>query len=468
MPRRFPLICALVGLLACGDDDGAPAGALDASIEAAADGVGVGTPFFGRCDYTNAFAMSAECREYAGTWTREQAEADCAAVFLGASGELAEGPCATDMAVGRCIVGDTAADGYVTVSMGDASACSGARTGCEGFAGGTFEPSDVCGSSCEASGPIGEPFVQPFVECRDAIDGEPAGGTDGQVCTPTIISGSTEPGRRFADYADCSVVRRQRPYYAEAVEVENDPEDPRLGDESYMQELAWLREEAEASACICCHTTTETPEGAALWNTEAGDLWIDTLSNEALAMFAGFTDSGGFGFLPTEENNGFDRSQTGLPTTDRARLVAFMTRELERRGVSPEVAAELEPFAPFFRDLIEFVPEPCDDGLGIDEDGVLQWTGGGARYIYVLEADSASPGTPPNWDEPEGTLWLISVPPDAQAMSCGAAYGELPDGAVQRIPASGSAPALVSGETYYLHVQRDVVQPITRCTFVAP
>ena len=31
---------------------------------------------------------------------------------------------------------------------------------------------------------------------------------------------------------------------------------------------------------------------------------------------AGFTPSGSFGFLPVEENNGFDRSTTGLPTTD--------------------------------------------------------------------------------------------------------------------------------------------------------
>jgi hypothetical protein len=47
-------------------------------------------------------------------------------------------------------------------------------------------------------------------------------------------------------------------------------------------------------------------------------------------------------------------------------------------------------------------------------------------------------------------------------------YGELPAGSIQRIPASGAAPALVSGRTYYLYVERDVIQPITRCTFVAP
>ena len=47
-------------------------------------------------------------------------------------------------------------------------------------------------------------------------------------------------------------------------------------------------------------------------------------------------------------------------------------------------------------------------------------------------------------------------------------YGELPQGAVQRIPETGAAPTLVPGETYFLDVQRDIGLPITRCLFVAP
>jgi hypothetical protein len=53
-------------------------------------------------------------------------------------------------------------------------------------------------------------------------------------------------------------------------------------------------------------------------------------------------------------------------------------------------------------------------------------------------------------------------------MACGTAYGTLPAGAVQRVPATGAPAPLVSGRTYYLHVPRDIVQPIVRCTFVAP
>ncbi|MEZ4462967.1 MAG: hypothetical protein R3F43_00245 [bacterium] len=46
---------------------------------------------------------------------------------------------------------------------------------------------------------------------------------------------------------------------------------------------------------------------------------------------------------------------------------------------------------------------------------------------------------PPNLDVPEGTRWLIDVPSDARALACGMAYGEVPEGARQRVPADGVA-----------------------------
>ena len=45
-------------------------------------------------------------------------------------------------------------------------------------------------------------------------------------------------------------------------------------------------------------------------------------------------------------------------------------------------------------------------------------------------------------------------------------YSEIPEGARQMVPAEGEAPALVSGETYYLVALKDLVQPLARCTFV--
>lgn len=461
----------LVSLLAlssaaCGDDDVATdAGPLP---DAATDTGSVGG-FQGACVYTNTFSNEEDCREYTGTaWTMESAATDCETAWLGQPGVLSSGACSLANEIGRCDIGDIAVDGYVIVSSGDSSACGAAEVACTGFAGGTFVGAASC-SSCTPSDEIGQPFIPAFENCQAPLEGEEPGmSEDGEVCTWTIISASTEPGRRYADYADCDIVRTQRPYYAQSAGVEADPADPRLDDAEFMAEVEWLRGEAESSACTCCHTGSETPEGAAIWDTEGGDIWTDTISDEALAMLGGYTDSAAFGFLPTEENNGFDRSTTGLPTTDRPRLRAFVEAELGRRDITPEAAEELEPFAPFFRELIEYEPEACEDGVGIDEDGMLTWVGGGARYIHVLAADAQSPGTPPNWDLPEGTIWAFSVPPDEMEMGCGIAYGELPDAAIQRVPESGAPPALVSGESYYLYVQRDIVLPIARCLFTAP
>ncbi len=460
--------------MACGGDDdaltdaGTDTGA-DTGMDASEDAPPGDPSFVASCVYENPFSMEQDCKEYRGPgWSMASAEADCGDVFLGAAGTFAVGECDLPSEVGRCTVGEPGtAEGYVLVNSGDPGSCGAAGSACEGFLGGTFVAAPEC-SSCEPSETEGQPFIPWFQDCREPLDDTPGLSADGQVCTPTIISGSTEPGRHFADYADCDVVRAQRPYYAAPSTVEMDPEDPRLDDEEYMAELEWLTSQAESSACVCCHSASRTPEGPAVWDTEAGPLWIDTVSDEALAMLGGYTDSAAFGFLPADESNGFDRSTTGLPTTDRDRMLAFFDRELERRGLSREDAEAQPPFAPFFRELIEFEPEACPEGIGMDEDGSIRWTGGGARYVHILEPGSQAPGVQPNWDMPEGTLWHIRMDPEAQAMGCGMSYGELPENAIQVIPEEGDAPALVSGQQYFLYVQRDIAQPIARCLFTAP
>lgn len=465
---RTSLAWLVIGLsfsLACGDDDAADG---DGTVDAGPPG---DPAFFARCAYVNGFAEADECREYAGPgWNADTVAAECANVFLGMAGELAIGErCVYPNEIGRCVVGDPDAEGYVIVHTGEPGACGGAQSGCETFAGGTFLPSDDC-SGCTATGDEGPGAIVPTEpDCRAPLAGSPPGLSAGEVCTPTLISASTEPGRRFADYADCDVVRTQRPYYSMPPEGETDPSDPRLDDAAYLEEVAWVRAQAEASACVCCHSDADTPSGPALWNIDAGDLWIDTVSDEALAMFAGFTPSASFGFLPVEENNGFDRSTTGLPTTDVPRLQAFAETELARRGLTRAEAEALDPFAPQFQELIDHEPEPCEDGIGLDDSGTLQWSGGAARYLWVLEPGSASPGVPPNWDLPDGTLWALKAESESPPMSCGMTYGAVVDGTTQRVPADGSEPpALTSGETYYLAVMRDLAQPITRCLFIAP
>ncbi len=178
-----------------------------------------------------------------------------------------------------------------------------------------------------------------------------------------------------------------------------------------------------ASACVCCHSTEVSPRGPSGWYMEA-PVWTDTVPDAGLAMLAGWVDSASFGAFPPEENNGFDRHTTGLPTTDIPRMQAFLESLLRERGVTREEAAALTPFGgPIYTQSI-FEPSACAGEEGVRASGEVIWSG--------------------------------------------LRYGEPAPGTVQRIPAEGAAPALVSGERYYLYVLRDIGVPITRCLFTAP
>ncbi|MCA9544789.1 MAG: hypothetical protein KC613_10380, partial [Myxococcales bacterium] len=482
-------VLAALSLLACDDGDGAasPSGGADAAAAAdqgSAPDAAVSAPadagtepdaappsgdVVGRCQYVNRFSQGEECKAYVGAaWTAESAAADCEAVFLNQPGTFEAGvPCGYEAELGSCAVGDMAADGYVLVSAGnDPADCGLSQTGCETFAGGSFTPAGVCMADDRCPEPeptVGPVFVQPYTDCRPPLEGEPPGaGPDGQVCTPVIVSGCTEPGRRYADYASCADVITQRPYSAYGEVPQVDPEDPRLADEGYLGELAWVKTEMEACACACCHTTSDTPNGFSLWDTEAGPLWIDTIPDTGLAMLAGWVGSDAFGAVPTADNNGFERIHTGTPTTDTARMVAFLERELARRGRAEPEFAETRPFGGPLVVQQEYEPSECARGQGVEPDGTVVWTGGAARYVYVMAPDAANPGAPPNLNVPEGTLWHVNVPTaEPLPMGCGMKYGEAPSNAVQVVPADGAAPALEPGKQYYLYVMRDVGLPIT-------
>lgn len=43
----------------------------------------------------------------------------------------------------------------------------------------------------------------------------------------------------------------------------------------------------------------------------------------------------------------------------------------------------------------DYQPKPCDPGQGIAADGTISWTGGPARYVYVLEIGSQGPTATP-------------------------------------------------------------------------
>lgn len=464
-PLTLPLVAGLAGACSSADDAAAPAGEAEQAVSV------------GACTSVNPFSKGEECKEYTGAgWTVEAAATDCAEYILGAPGTfVAAGRCSypeTVGTVGTCTVTNEDRTDYVLVTPGaDPAACAGAQMGCEVFAQGTFTPGPTCDGTVTpgGGGGGGNVFTQPYQVCKDPLPGEPAGnGPNGQVCTWTLISACTEEGRHYEDYASCEDVRTQRPYYPVGPEGETAADDPRLADAAYMAEVDWARSQVEASACVCCHSEDLAPNGASQWYLESPGVWLDSVSDSGLAMLAGLADSTALGAFPAEENNGFDRTALGLPTTDVPRMRALLLGEWARRGFSVEDAADIPPFGGPLVDQLNHVPSACADGQGMDAAGKLTWTGGDARYLYVLAADAKNPGVPPNLDEPVGTQWLVDVPTKSEPFASGVEYGAVSGELVQRLPISGAPAPLASGETYYLYVLKDVGVPITRCLFVAP
>jgi hypothetical protein len=216
---------------------------------------------------------------------------------------------------------------------------------------------------------------------------------------------------------------------------------------------------------VCCHANTYAPNGAAVWDTDKPGVWTDDFNPRGLAMAAGWLDTSVLGAFPANDNNGFDRTITALPTTDVERMRRFFEGELARRGLTPEDFDESAPIGGPLYDQLTYEPSACANGEGVSSEGVLSWVGGEARYVYVLRAGSENPSTPPNLDLPEGTLWRLDVAHTDPALADGFIYGEVPTGARQAFPTEGSPEALSEGERYYLYVLRDIGVPITRCLF---
>jgi len=308
-------------------------------------------------------------------------------------------------------------------------------------------------------------FIPPFEICREPVKGEPAGmGPNGQVCTHSMISACTEPGRYYPDYASCDVVRTQRPFWEAPPANVPREDDPRLNDPAFMKELEWATEQVAACGCTCCHDSRVGDGKVGQWDINRGPIWLDTLSDPGLALFVGLADSSALGAYPAAENFGFDRDLTGIPTTDTARMKAFLEAELARRGISEEEARAVPPFGgPIYQNRV-MEPVPCA-GQGVDAQGVVQLGAAQARYIYVQDEDADNPGVPPNQDLPEGTRWRIDVLPSAAPLAGTLQYGTTPNGSFQVQPASQSAPELEAGKRYKLYALRDVGVPVINCIF---
>ncbi|MFO0680153.1 MAG: proteinase inhibitor [Polyangiaceae bacterium] len=309
-------------------------------------------------------------------------------------------------------------------------------------------------------------FIPAFVDCRAPKSGDTGAGPEGKVCTTVSMAGCTEAGKYYPDYASCDVVRTQRPYWPARPANVPDANDPRLADADFMRELAWVTEQVRASACTCCHDSTQAPMGPSQWYVDAKPIWTDTVSNGGAALFAGLADSSVLGAYAAKDNNGFQRDFTGLPSTDGPRMRAFFVKELARRGISEEEAKATPPFGGPLYAMQKTPPAACDPGTGVDAEGKIVWSAPGtARYVYVLDRGSENPGVPPNLDKPAGTRWRLDVLASRDALGPGFSYGTTPDGSFQALPETGRAPALVAGTTYQLAVYRDVAFPLVNCLF---
>jgi len=379
--------------------------------------------------------------------------------------------CELEEVLGYCIFEQDGMQVRAAVEGSDDNKCGTNKFGCETFANGYWEPASVCTGEDEIV-VLDDPFPVPEQICTDPIEGEPPGLSEGgQVCTWQIVSGATEEGRRFSDYADCSVIQRQRPYSpVDPNPLVNEP-DSRMEDPTYVAELDWVRGQLQASACDCCHSAM-APSGASVFNSDFDGNMANMFNDRGIAMGAGWISTEGFGTYQPEENNGFWRSSpddphlSAIPTTDPERMIAFFEGEASHRGLN-KADFEGDSYGAGPLDVQRFYePEACSTQEGIDKDGVIYWLPGKVRYLWVLKKGSLSPTVPPNMDTPDGTLWRIDLPMEGSPVASGTiTYGEVPEGMSQAYPTDGSPEALVEGEEYYLYAAADIMYPISRCVF---
>ena len=455
---RFSSLCSVV-LMACGSSSETPS---DTTADPGVDVVG--EPGLGHCIYENSLSGGEECRSYTGDgWTVASATENCDAPGFPASpGTFVEGTlCAYSDTLGSCAIDEGTPEAYALVFPGtDGDTCAGLELGC-GFAGGTFTGEGACAG--ETGGPI---ITDPFTPFAEVCVDDPK-APNGEVCVWNAISGAVQEGYAFKDYGDCDAVRTQRPYVPYDAGLTSDPNDPRLDDPAWVAEFGWVTAQVESTACVCCHSTS-APDGASGWHLDLEPIWLNSANDDAVAMFAGWTDSFAFGAFDAEVLYGFDRTTTGIPTTDPDRFIAFMEAELARRGRTRAEFADDPPWGGPLVDQLNFEPGPCDEGVGVDSEGRLNWKGGDARYVYVLEPDATSPTVPPNLDLPTGTRWRVEVSPDQDPIASGLTYGTIPLNATQGFPESNNPAQLEPGRSYYLVALADIIQPIERCIFTAP
>lgn len=310
-------------------------------------------------------------------------------------------------------------------------------------------------------------LIMPYVKCSEPMEGDEEYAIDGEICVNVFISGASPFGTSFADYGSCEDVLTNRPGGDYPVTNDSQPDDPRLQDAEFVTELQWAKEQQQATACSCCHSSNVADE-IGLYDIDSGSIWTDSMSDRGLAIMSGDVDSAVLGFYHPEDNHGFARTEVGAPTTDLARWKSFFRDELDRRGVTAEDIANMAPLTGWLIDNQEDEGRDCvRDFEGVEPDGSIIWTGSEIRYLYIMRPGEENPGLPPTFDTPESVVWRIDVHHTQRPLASGSVYyGEVPEGASQAFPTDGEPEALVPGEEYRMWLLSDMGLPVqTHCRF---
>ena len=157
---------------------------------------------------------------------------------------------------------------------------------------------------------------------------EPGEPTPSPTGTPTAVNGTcVAHGDLFTDEYSCTTVQGPTPESTDPASSKvTNPDPDRLTD----PDIEWMTEELFACSCICCHINTGA--GGYVWSAEFEPVFTDSISDDLLLRFIGPPPVAGNG-IPPEDNHGFDREETGIPTTDAARMKAYIDREITRRGI---------------------------------------------------------------------------------------------------------------------------------------
>ena len=367
---------------------------------------------------------------------------------------------------------------YIFISVLTVSGCSSQETTEDLGAWGEYELSPPTDEQKRHL--LETPYRYPTQSCKPATevpnlpdDVETTETENGEeVCVWNSPTAVAPVGVNFSEIGSCDHVFTQAPSWFVHPEREFQSSASLLEDPAFLAELQWAQQEIRSSGCSCCHSSQAGSNYASSWDSDAPDVWTDTISNARLYLLSGaIVEHKEFGEFPPEMNHGARRGDVMIPSSDPERLSNFLLAEFERRGGNEEdrAAAQRQMTALFSRKTVE--PRECIAPFEGLIDGVLTWNGDDtARQIYIQEVGSEVPGFPPNLDRPEGTVWAIRVPYNIDAIPSGTlAPGDLPEGAIQLIPEDGSEPTFESGQQYRFFATPDVMLlNVANCLFESP